>query len=242
MIAILLIVIGAVLVLGCQAFVRAMLFYPTHDAHQTTLTPWMHGSEQIGFAREVAEPRNVWLMLHGNGGQASHRTYALHAFAEDDSVFVLEYPGYGQRKGKPSRRAFDAAAREAYADLRARFPGQAVCVVGESLGSGPASMLSREVPPPQKIALVVPFDSIANVGRRHAGFLPAGLILAGTWNNAEALRGYQGAVEIFGAERDEVIPVAHAQDLANAIPQARFHLIPGGHGWANGRDVQFRCP
>ncbi len=242
MIVVTLIVICALLVLGCQAFVRRALFYPTHDLQETSLTRWMHGEEQIGFAREVADPRNVWLFLHGNGGQASHRTYALHAFADDDSVFILEYPGYGQRRGKPSRRAFDAAARDAYAVLRARFPRVPVCVVGESLGSGPASVLSRENPAPQKIVLVVPFDSIANVGRRHAGFLPAGLILAGTWDNVEALRGYRGAVEIFGAERDEVIPVSHAQALAKSVPQARFHLVPGGHGWANGRDVHFRCP
>jgi uncharacterized protein len=236
------IVICALLVLGCQAFVRKALFYPTHDVHETSLTPWMRGGEQIGYAREVGQPRNVWLMLHGNGGQASHRTYALHSFADDDAVFVLEYPGYGQREGTPSRRAFDTAAREAYAELRSRFPQKSVCVVGESLGSGPASMLSRERPSPEKIVLVVPFDSIANVGRRHAGFLPAGLILAGTWDNVEALKGYEGAVEIFGAERDEVIPVSHARALARAVPQARFHLIPGGHGWANGRDVEFRCP
>jgi pimeloyl-ACP methyl ester carboxylesterase len=229
-------------VLGCQALVRGLLFYPTHQVNDTTMSPWMLDGTRIGYAREVNGPRNVWLLLHGNGGQASHRTYALPAFDERDSVFVLEYPGYGQRGGRPSRRALDAAAREAYLALRARFAGSRVCVVGESLGSGPASMLSREQPAPDKIVLVVPFDSIKSVGRRHAGFLPAGLILAGTWDNVAALRGFQGPVEIFGAEHDEVIPVAHAEALAKSVPQARFHRIPGGHGWAHGDAVKFRCP
>jgi pimeloyl-ACP methyl ester carboxylesterase len=229
-------------VLGCQALVRGLLFYPTHHAHDTTMSPWMLDGARIGYAREVNRPRNVWLLLHGNGGQASHRTYALPAFDAQDSVFVLEYPGYGQRGGRPSRRALDAAAREAYLALRARFPGSRVCVVGESLGSGPASMLSRERPAPDKIVLVVPFDSIKSVGRRHAGLLPAGLILAGTWDNVAALREFRGPVEIFGAEHDEVIPVAHAEALAKSVPRARFHRIPGGHGWAHGDVVRFRCP
>jgi uncharacterized protein len=242
MLATTLLIVSVLVVWGCQALVRRAMFYPTHHVHETTLTRWMRGTEQIGYAREVTDPRNVWLLLHGNGGQASHRSYALHAFAEQDSVFVLEYPGYGQRSGRPSRRAFDAAAREAYTELRARFADKPVCVAGESLGSGPASVLARELPPPDKIVLVVPFDSIRNVGRRHASYLPTNLILAGTWDNVDALRDYQGPLEIFGAERDEVIPVEHAQALAKSVPQARFHLIPGGHGWANGRDVSFRCP
>jgi surfactin synthase thioesterase subunit len=156
-------------------------------------------------------------------------------------VYVLEYPGYGKRKGTPSRRVFDAAAKEAYAALRARFPDKRICVAGESLGSGPASVLASVTPPPDKLVLVVPFDSIRSVGRHHATWLPTSLILAGTWDNIAALRDYRGPVEIFAAERDEVIPASHARALAKAVPQARFHLIPGGHGWANGRDVTFRC-
>lgn len=242
MVTVSILIAGALVVLGCQALVRSLLFYPTHHVHDTTLTPWMVAGEQIGYAREVSHPRTVWLFLHGNGGQASHRTYALPAFDERDAVFVLEYPGYGQRKGRPSRGAFDLAAREGYDALRARFAGIPVCVVGESLGSGPASLLSSEQPAPDKIVLVVPFDTILNVGRRHAGFLPASLILLGTWDNVAALREFRGPVEIFAAERDEVIPVAHAEALARSIPQAKFHLIPGGHGWANGSAVRFRCP
>jgi pimeloyl-ACP methyl ester carboxylesterase len=236
-----LLIVGLLSVLGCQSLVRRVLFYPTHDVFETSLAPWKHGEELIGYGREVPEPRHVWLMLHGNGGQAAHRTYALHAFDGRDSVYVLEYPGYGHRKGTPSRRAFDAAAKEAYAALRARFPDRRICVAGESLGSGPASVLASATPPPDKIVLVVPFDSIRSVGRHHTTWLPTSLILAGTWDNIAALRDYRGPVEIFAAERDEVIPASHARALAKSLPQARFHLIPGGHGWANGRDVTFRC-
>jgi hypothetical protein len=56
----------------------------------------------------------VWLLIHGNGGQAADRAYALPSFSMDDSVFILEYPGYGSRKGKPSKKSLDAADRQAY--------------------------------------------------------------------------------------------------------------------------------
>ena len=237
-----LIVLAAMLALGCHAIQRKVLFFPSHHSNDNGFSRWTQADATIGYAREVADPKNVWLMLHGNGGQAADRAYAMYAFDAADSVYVLEYPGYGERPGTPSRGAFDAAARAGYAALRQRFPGKPVCVAGESLGSGPASMLSREQPGPDKIVLVVPFERITDVARDHVRYLPVSLILAGTWDNIDALKGYGGPIEIFGAERDEVIDVKHARALAASLPQAKFHLIPGGHGWGNGRDVYFRCP
>jgi pimeloyl-ACP methyl ester carboxylesterase len=237
------VVLGALLVFGCAVLPGKMLFHPTHAARANSLTPWVHEGKTIGFAREVTEPRAVWLMLHGNGGQAADREYALPAFDAADSVFILEYPGYGLREGKPSRKSIDAAAREGYAALRARFPGTRVCVAAESIGSGPAAALSGETPAPDKIAFVVPFDTLAAVGKEHMGYLPVDLLLAGYWNNLESMQGYRGPVDIFGAERDGIIPVKHAQALAADIPQARFQLIAGGHNeWSAQPEVQFRCP
>jgi pimeloyl-ACP methyl ester carboxylesterase len=243
MAAVALAVTAALSAAGCQAIQRKVLFYPTHRTHSNGLAPWVAGTAVIGYARDVAQPRNVWLLLHGNGGQAADRAYALPAFADDDAVFILEYPGYGARAGKPSRAAFDAAARQAFALLRGRFPALPVCVAAESIGSGPAAMLAREARPPEKIVFVVPFDDLKSVARHHVKWLPVGLLLAGTWDNVQALAGYRGPVEVFGAENDEVIPVAHARALAASMPQARFHLISGGHNdWAGKPAVRLRCP
>src|SRR4051812_21189763 len=182
--------------LGCQSIQRKVLFFLSHYANDNAFTRWVRDGKTIGVAREVADPRTVWLMLHGNGGQAADRTYTMFAFDPADSVYILEYPGYGQRAGTPSRRAFDAAAREGYADLRTRFPGKPLCVAGESLGSGPASLLSREKAAPDKIVLVVPFDRITDVAHDHVRWLPVSLILRGSWDNIDALRGYRGPIEI----------------------------------------------
>jgi hypothetical protein len=187
----------------------------------------------MGFAREVQAPENVWLMLHGNGGQAADRGYALGAFSLRDSVFILEYPGYGQREGKPGRSSFDGAARAAYEALRARFPGTPVCVVAESIGSGPAATLGALPRPPDKFVFIVPFDNLKSVARDHVRYLPVGMLLAGSWNNVESLAHYDGPMDVFGARRDEVINVRHAQALAASRPQARFVLIEGSHnGWS----------
>jgi len=241
--AITFVVLASVLLIGCQVLVRQALFHPTHVAGDNGLAHWTHEAALVGFARTVPEPENVWLLLHGNGGQAADRVYALERFSGRDAVYILEYPGYGTRPGKPSRKAFDEAALNAYEALRAQFPGKPVCVAAESIGSGPASMLARATRPPDKFVFLVPFDDLKSVAREHApGFL-VGMMLGGSWNNVEALAGYTGPVDVFGAAHDQIIPVDHARKLAASLPQAKFHVFPSGHNdWSRQAQVNIRNP
>lgn len=228
---------------GCRSLPRKLLYFPSHEARTNGLTEWRSGDRIIGFARVVPQPKNIWLLTHGNAGQAANRSYALPAFSPDDSVYILEYPGYGRRRGSPSEKAFNAAAREAYELLRAQFPHTPVCAVGESIGSGPASWLGTLDRPPDKIVLIVPFDVLAHVAKGHYPFLPVGLLLPDNWNNVAALKAYAGPVEIFAATGDTVIPVAHARALAAAKPGARLHEFHGGHNdWSRHPLVRIRNP
>ena len=219
---------------------RAMLFFPTHHASSNgLLTPWLDGKRTIGFCREVPNARTVWLMTHGNAGQAAHRDYVLSRMSDQDSLYVLEYPGYGQRDGSPSLESMNQAASEAYHLLRSHNQSIPVCVLGESIGSGPACALAGEKVPPDKIVLVVPFDSLVSVASERFWFLPVRLMLRDPWNNTDALRHYGGPVDIFGARGDAIIPVKHAKALASQVPGAHFAEIEGGHnGWSESSQVQ----
>jgi pimeloyl-ACP methyl ester carboxylesterase len=227
-----LVLIAAVLLLtlGCSSCIqRKLLYFPSHRPDSNGLAPWTNNGETIGYSRIVESPVNVWLMIHGNGGQASDRVYALPCFSSDDSVFVLEYPGYGMRKGVPSRKAFNQAAKEAYLLLRQTYPKTPVCVAAESIGNGPACTLAALTPPPDKFVLIVPFEKLSLVAREHFPAFLVSLLLRDDWDNVAALSHYKGPVDIFGAEEDTVIPVVHAKALAASLPAAKFTLIPGGH-------------
>ena len=222
----------------CQ---RKMIFYPSHHGETNGLAPWVVDGVVIGYARVVAKPVNVWLFTHGNGGQASDRVYGLSCFSGSDAVYILEYPGYGNRAGSPGRSTMDAAAEAAYRELRKRYPGIPVCVAGESIGSGPACNLARMQWPPDKIVLIVPFDTLVSVARDHFPLVPARLLLRDRWDNIEALEGYTGKVEIYGAKEDRIIPISHARALAGAVPRAVFHELPGGHNdWPASGAVKIR--
>src|SRR4051812_4134822 len=150
-----------------------MIFFPSHDAAvDAVLRPWLVADRLIGYCHTVEKPATVWLMAHGNGGQASHRAYVLQTMSATDALYIVEYPGYGQRPGTPSMTAINAAAIEAYQELRRMYPATPISVIGESIGSGPASVLAMQTPPPDKVVLLVPFDTLANVAGAHFPLLP----------------------------------------------------------------------
>jgi pimeloyl-ACP methyl ester carboxylesterase len=217
---------------------RQFLYFPSHDVPETSLTPWKEKGIWIGYAHEVPAPKTIWLMLHGNGGQAADRSYVVPCLSPADSLYIMEYPGYGPRPGNYTRSSIDQAATEAYQILQERYPNIPICVLGESLGSGPACVLASDPRPPDKIVLVVPFDTLASVAAEHMPFIPAGLLLLDRWNNIDALKQYRGKVEIFGATEDKIIPIRHARNLADHVPGSTFHEIPGGHNdWSSTGDV-----
>jgi pimeloyl-ACP methyl ester carboxylesterase len=221
------------LIFGLSSIERRLLYYPTHRPADNSLEPWVSNGRLIGYSREVRSPKNVWLMLHGNGGQASDRIYSIPRFSDADSVFILEYPGYGKREGVPSKAAFNQAAKEAYLILMKTYSKIPVCVVAESIGSGPAAFIAGLTPAPDKLVLIVPFDKLTLVAENYFPVFLVALILKDNWDNVEALSNYTGPIDIFGAEADTIIPVGHARALAAAVRQSRFVLIDGGHNdWA----------
>ncbi len=224
-------------------FQRSLLYHPTHHPPGNALSPWKVEGQTIGYCHEVPNPQTVWLMMHGNAGQAADRGYVLSHLASTDSLYVLEYPGYGSRSGKPSREAIDQAAEEAYEQLCKRYPKTPIGVIGESIGSGPASHLANATIRPERIVLIVPFDTLQNVASRTFFFLPVHLLLQDKWDNIASLESYDGPIDIFGATEDNIIPIEHARNLAKHCQNATFHEVPCGHNdWSRRRQVFISRP
>ena len=207
---------------------RALLYLPTHQAAPAGLAPWTVDGELYGLAREAPQPRRVWLIFQGNAGQAGPRRY-FDRVPADESLYILDYPGYGKRPGEPTHASITDAARRAYFELRRRFSGVPVGVVGESFGSGPACALTREPTPPDRVVLLVPIARLDLVVGHALPFLPVRLLLRDNWDNPAALRDYRGPVTIFAAEEDQAVSRAETLLLAQSRPGIRLVWVPAGH-------------
>ena len=102
-----------VLVVAFRLAEPVIVFHPTHHAATTDLASWKIDGSYVGYCRESAAPRTVWLVFQGNGGQAGPRAY-FHRVSPTESIYVMEYPGYGPRPGELSASAINAAASLAW--------------------------------------------------------------------------------------------------------------------------------
>ncbi len=228
---------------GCAAFQRRLIYFPPvlppeqvdALAQSAGLERWRNPAGQpIGWKRpSPAQPATgAVLITHGNAGcafQCAHYADAIQQAAPLD-VFIVEYPGYADRPGKPSEKTLYASADEAFQLLPANVP---VYLVGESLGTGVATYLAGKHP--DKIAglvLLAPYNRLADVAQAHMPFLPVHLILCDRFPSEDYLRNYHGPVAVLVAGGDQVVPEKFGRRLFDryAGPKRLWEFPEGNHG------------
>ena len=68
------------------------------------------------------------------------------------------------------------------------------------------------------IILITPWDTLLSVAKDHFPWLPVRLFLRDSYDTVGNLKHYQGRIAIAGAERDDIVPIRHAQALFEALP------------------------
>jgi len=236
-------VVYLVLCIGCAGFQRRMIYFPPsvppteveQYAASQNLTRWTdsHGAA-IGWKRlSPTQPaQGQVLITHGNAGcafQCGHYADAIQQVAPLD-VYIVEYPGYENRPGKPSERSLYASADEAFDLLPTNQP---TYLVGESLGTGVATYLAGKHP--NQIAgavLLAPYNSLVSVGQAHMVIFPVGLILADRFPSEKHLRTYHGPVAMLVGGHDTVVPERFGRRLYHAYqgPKRLWEFPEGNHG------------
>jgi pimeloyl-ACP methyl ester carboxylesterase len=219
--------------LGLLAFIalsqRSMIYFPSRntsdalarEAVSQGFEAWQTPDGQLIGYRSLPVPEDprpplAILITHGNAGYAIHRAdYAdiLRAAAPDRalSVYILEYPGYGARSGRPSQSDFLAAADKALGQIPANIP---VILLGESIGTGVASATAAAHP--DRVAgllLLTPFDTLTNVAQHHYPLLPVRWILRDQYPSENWLKQFHGPVAIIVAANDTIVPAKLGQKL-----------------------------
>ncbi len=222
-----------------------LLFFPINaatadlDAHaqRIGLERWVNArGEIIGWKTPDAAPSaggrapDALVFCHGNGG---------FALSEDNSrlgragfqMFLLEYPGYGDRAGEVSTQSFVDATLDAI-DTLAAGPQRRIFLLGESLGSGVVSAAAAARP--DRIAglvLLVPFDSLRAAASSHYPWLPVGLLLRHRLDSDRNLEKFRGPVSFLVAGQDTIIPPRHGQRLHDLYqgPKRLSFIADAGH-------------
>jgi fermentation-respiration switch protein FrsA (DUF1100 family) len=178
------------------------------------------------YAGGAAEaPALVW--SHGNAGNISGRADILRALAARGlRVLAYDYRGYGRSTGTPSEAGVYRDAVAAFDDLVARgTPPERIVLFGESLGGAVSIALAGERPC-AGVAVVSSFTTLADVARRHYGFL--GAVAGKRFDSRTRVGRLAVPLLVAHGDRDEIVPFELGEALfAAAAPRKRFLRIAG---------------
>jgi uncharacterized protein len=190
---------------------------------EATLKVWeLHGA---------ARPAVIY--FGGNAEDVGANIPDFDAAFPDRAIYLVNYRGYGGSTGRPSEAALVADAGAIYDSVSAQHAP--IAVIGRSLGSGVAVALAAERPV-ERLILVTPFDSIANVAADHYRLLPVRALVRDRFDSAARIARVSVPALVVIAEHDEVVFRARSDALLAAMQPALQHtlLVPG----ATHNDVQ----
>ncbi len=176
--------------------------------------------------------RTALVWYHGNAGNVSHRLDNARELVERFGldIFLVDYRGYGLSEGAPSEAGLYADGLAVYDEARARgFAPRDIVLFGRSLGAAVAIevALEREA---RALVIETPFLSIRAMARVHYPIVP-GFLIRSRYDNEAKMARLALPVFVLHGDRDEIVPLAHAERLFELAPgPKRFFLIRGaGH-------------
>jgi len=219
-----------------------MIFFPSvHDegefdalARLAGFEPWRgRNGEHLGWKKTRPDAEKIILACHGNAGTAADRFDLAPLLSTGPKVdlYLLEYPGYGARSGKPSEESLVEAAVAAI-DLITGADARPLWLLGESLGTGVASAAVAMRPDAiDGVILLTPFDSLVGAAQNLYPWLPVAALLRHRFDSVQNLAGFSGPVAIVIAEHDTTTPPALGHRLAKRIAApSRVWVAPNaGH-------------
>ena len=221
----LMLTIVALLVLG-YAGISALLYFKQRDliyfpaattvpASETDFRLTRDGVTLRGWKLNPGQA-NALIYFGGNAERLEASRTEFTRLFPDRTVYLLPYRSYGASEGKPTQTALFSDALALYDAVHAQHASGDIAVVGRSLGSGVASYLASQRPL-QKLVLVTPFDSLAEVAQSHYRWLPVHWLVSDVYASHEYLQQYSGPLLILRAGRDEIVPAANTDRLIASL-------------------------
>jgi fermentation-respiration switch protein FrsA (DUF1100 family) len=172
------------------------------------------------------EVRDALIYFGGNGERVGENLPDFDAAFSDRAVYLVNYRGYDGSTGRPSESALIRDAQQIYDWVAARH--RRIAVIGRSLGSGVATALAS-TRPVERLVLVTPYDSIANVAAEHFWWLPTRWLLKDRYDSVPRVAKVHAPVLVIVAEHDTVVSRARSDALIAAVPSSnrRTLLIAG---------------
>ena len=190
-------------------FQRSLLYYPV--PHQEDIP-----REEVSFENDglklhgwvLNKGRSKALVYFGGNSEAiQNNIVEFESMFENYTVYLVHYRGYGKSEGNPTETGLFSDALAIYDVLQPQY--EAISIMGRSLGSGVAVYLASKRKT-EKLILLTPYDSIAEVAQVHYPFIPARYVARDRFESFGYAPQITAPVLMVTAELDRVVPVERA--------------------------------
>lgn len=210
------------------AIQRSLIYFPAREVDRTDATVLRLNSGPARLKIWVVPRPGAAALVYfgGNAEEVSWNLDGLAAAFPDRTLYLVNYRGYGGSTGRPAERDLLVDALAVHDHVQARQPR--VAVMGRSLGSAVAVFLASQRAV-ERLVLVTPFDSLANVARSHYRWLPVHWLMRDRYDAVRHAPAVRAPVLAIIAAQDEIIPWPRSAALLEAFApgQVRAVTIPG---------------
>jgi hypothetical protein len=212
-------------------FQRSLIYFPQPGSNPdgTTLMTLQVGTGTSLVSTRPTASSDALIYFGGNAEDVSRNMPDFAAAFPNDAIYLLHYPGYGGSRGSPSEQAIVAAALALFDRVHAEHKN--IVVIGRSLGSGVAIRVAS-LRPINRLVLVTPYDSLADVAAHNYPFVPARWLLRDKFESWRYAPQVTAPTRMMVAEQDEIVPRASSERLRTRFKNgiASYVVIPGvGH-------------
>jgi pimeloyl-ACP methyl ester carboxylesterase len=167
------------------------------------------------------ELRPALLYFGGSAEDVRINLASFDGLFPDRAIYLVSYRGYPGSTGRPSEARLIGDAEMIFDSVADRH--ERIAVAGKSLGTGVATALAarRHV---EKLVLITPFDSLANVAADCLPFLPARRLLKDGYNSVRRISQIRAPVLVVVAEKDGLVLRPRTDALIAAVPAALRHV------------------
>lgn len=214
------------------AFQESIVYHP--DGQSFTGCPAFKDSKKVEYKgtrmyiKDISKPTIV--LYHGNAGSACDRSFYIDIFTQSGyGYIVVEYAGYSNDTKKPSHDLIKKDVQNVLSYIDENKITN-ITVLGESIGTGAASYHTSQKPP-EKLILISPFTSLADIAANTFWFYPTRFMVDNAFDNIRALNSFSGKILVVHGNKDEVIPYKLGVKLFGTLnPKNTFVTInDGGH-------------
>lgn len=191
---------------------RELLYFPTPPLEVAEASKVVIKSEVGDLKGWVINPGMPKALIYfgGNGEQVERNADFFAKCLPHHSVYLMPYRGYGGNPGSPSETGLFSDALLLQALVNNRHPD--VSLMGRSLGSGVAVYVASKRPT-NKLLLITPYDSIADVAAGIYPFFPVRWLLKDPFDSTAYANNVSALVKVLIASEDKIIPPAHSRTL-----------------------------